>query len=67
MMLYILIAITFSLDMITMSKSKNTKDKVPYIIAMAFVSVLGVVYLKYGDDIRIIDRIFSVLKVQGGV
>lgn len=67
MMLYILIAISFSLDMITMSKSKNTKDKIPYIIAMAFVCVLGVVYLKYGDDIRIIDRIFSILKVQGGV
>lgn len=67
MMLYILIVITFSLDMITMTKSKNTKDKIPYIIAMAFVCALGVVYLKYGDDIKIIDRLFSAFKVQGGV
>lgn len=67
MVMYLLIILTFSLDMISMIKSGNTKDKVPYIISMIIVCVIGGAYLWYGDEIQIIDRLFELLKINGGV
>lgn len=67
MVLYILMIVTFVLDLVTMKKSGNSNDKIPYIISMIIVCVLGVFYLKYGDDLQLIDRLFRLVGLQGGV
>lgn len=66
MELYLLIIATFILDIITMKKSNNSKDRIPYIISMVLVCALGVFYLKFGDEIQLIDRLFELLRIQGG-
>lgn len=67
MELYLLIIATFILDIITMKKSNNSKDKIPYVISMILVCALGVLYLKFGDEIQLVDRLFKLLRIQGGV
>ena len=53
--------------MINMVKSNNTKDKVPYTIAMIVIGIIGTLFLKYGDNLQIIDRVFSLLGIKGGL
>ena len=67
MIFYVLLLLTYSLDMINMVKSNNTKDKVPYTIAMIDIGIIGTLFLKYGDNIQIIDRVFSLLGIKGGL
>lgn len=67
MIFYVLLLLTYALDMINMVKSKNTKDKVPYTIAMIFVGIIGTLFLKYQDDVQIIDKLFSVFRIRGGL
>ena len=67
MIFYVLLFLTYSLDMINMVKSNNTKDKVPYTIAMIAIGIIGTLFLKYGDNIQIIDRVFSLLGIKGGL
>lgn len=67
MIFYVLLLLTYSLDMINMVKSNNTKDKVPYTIAMIVIGTIGTLFLKYGDNIQIIDRVFSLLGIKGGL
>ncbi len=67
MIFYVLLLLTYSLDMINMVKSNNTKDKVPYTIAMIVIGIIGTLFLKYGDNIQIIDRVFSLLGIKGGL
>ena len=67
MIFYVLLLLTYSLDMINMVKSNNTKDKVPYTIAMIVIGIIGTLFLKYGDNIPIIDRVFSLLGIKGGL
>lgn len=67
MIFYVLLLLTYSLDMINMVKSNNTKDKVQYTIAMIVIGIIGTLFLKYGDNIQIIDRVFSLLGIKGGL
>ena len=67
MIFYVLLLLTYSLDMINMVKSNNTKDKVPYTIAMIVIGIIGTLFLKYGDNIQIIDRVFSLLGIKWGL
>lgn len=67
MIFYVLLLLTYALDMINMVKSKNTKDKVPYTIAMILVGIIGTLFLKYQNDVQIIDKLFSVFRIRGGL
>lgn len=66
-MVYILLLFVYCIDMITMEKSNNTKDKLPYTVAMIIVGVIGFFYLKYGNNIQLAERIFNMLGIKGGM
>lgn len=67
MIFYVLLLLTYALDIINMVKSNNVKDKVPYTIAMLLVGVIGTLFLKYQNNVQIIDRIFYMLGIKGGL
>ncbi|MBR5227669.1 MAG: hypothetical protein IKV94_03435 [Clostridia bacterium] len=66
MTIYLLLITTFCLDMITLIKSKNHKDKIPYIIAMVCVTIVCFVYEIYGKDFELAKGVLEILNIKGG-
>jgi len=66
MIFFILLIITFIVDYITLNNSQNHKDKKIYIISMLIIGILGVVFLKYKDDIQIAPKVLELVNFYGG-
>lgn len=66
MIFYLLLLIVSVMDIINLHQSKNYKDRTKYIIAMSIVSTIGILFLKYGDNIQIAPKILNILNFYGG-
>lgn len=66
MIFYLLLLITFILDYINLHQSRNHKDKKIYMAFMLVVGLIGIGFLKYGDNIQIAPKILEVINFYGG-
>lgn len=66
MIFFILLVITFSMDIINFNISKNHKDKKVYIPIMLVIAIMGIFYVKYNDNIQIAPRVLELINFYGG-